>query len=270
MPTDAEAIPSSAKPAEAGPRRPGVAWRREVMLAVFVAGGLGVVALAAWRLHQVAGSVAADDRVLSISRRALGTNVHLMAVRGSIHPADARTALEDAFAEVQRVDGLMSLFDPASELCRLNAAPVNQPIKVDPELMEAIRLAQQFTQSTAGAFDPTARPLFALWKQAGKDNRLPSPQAILAARSHCGWDKFVLGDDTVTRLDPASQIDLNGLAAGFAADKAVARLQRPGLAGGMVDTGGEIRVFGRPPDGAICAWASETPSTPSGCAACWR
>ena len=90
----------------------------------------------------------------------LGTFVVISAYgadRPSVHEA-----ISAAFAEVQRIDTLMSLHRPESELVRLNATAAHRAVQVSPELFHVIAEAQNIARQTEGSFDITVRPLVQL------------------------------------------------------------------------------------------------------------
>ena len=105
------------------------------------------------------------------------------------------------------------------------------------------------TRASDGAFDVTVGPLLDLWKQAGREKRLPTADEIAAARANVGWKHFELLDGGARRLTPGAKVDLGGIAKKYGIDQATAAMRRSGIAGGLVNVGGDIRVFGVPSRG---------------------
>jgi thiamine biosynthesis lipoprotein len=66
-------------------------------------------------------------------------------------------------------------------------------------------------------------------------------------RAASSWDALDLLDDGATKHASSARVDLGGIAKGYAIDEAVAAMRRAGARGGLVDVGGDVRVFGRQP-----------------------
>jgi FAD:protein FMN transferase len=87
-----------------------------------------------------------------------------------------------------------------------------------------------------------------LWRKAGDVNKMPDTDAIAVTKMKVGYDKLILDANTMTVRFAVEgiRIDLGGIAKGYAVDKAVEVMKRKGAKGGMVDSGGNIRCFGKP------------------------
>jgi thiamine biosynthesis lipoprotein len=142
----------------------------------------------------------------------------------------------------------MSSWIERSEISQLNAAPANQRVHLSAETIAVLRAARQATADTRGAFDVTCRPVVELWRQAGKAGRLPEDRAVNSAKAASNWSHFKLDDNVALKTTATAQIDLGGIAKGYAIDRAVEAMRSCGVAGGMVDVGGDVRCFGRPAD----------------------
>ena len=166
--------------------------------------------------------------------------------------ADAATAAaKDAFSRVHALNGILSDYDPESELRRLcDTAGEGKAVRVSPDLWKVLEHAQHVSQQSGGAFDVTVGPVVRLWRRARRQKELPSPQALRQARDLVGY-KFVRLDaehQTVELLKKGMRIDLGGIAKGYAMDEALAVLQRHGITRALVEAGGDMRL-GDPPPG---------------------
>jgi len=150
------------------------------------------------------------------ARPLLGTLVEIRA-RG-VTPA----AIGRAFAAIERAHTRMSPHAPASDLGRLHAAPVGRAVRVDPWTWRVLAVAQQLARETNGIFDVTVR----------RGHRLGS------------WRDIELLPRHRVRRRRAVKIDLGGIAKGFAVDRAIAALRAAGATSGVVNAGGDLRVFG--------------------------
>ena len=164
--------------------------------------------------------------------------------RPSVHEA-----ISAAFAEVQRIDTLMSLHRPESELVRLNATAAHRAVQVSPELFHVIAEAQNIARQTEGSFDITVRPLVQLWGFIWKDYRRPTSaelEAVLPSVNY-RWVELEAVPRTVRFLRPGVSLDLGGIAKGYAVDCAVEKLRALGMTNVLVRAGGDLRAIGAPP-----------------------
>jgi thiamine biosynthesis lipoprotein len=155
--------------------------------------------------------------VIGRLRPALGTLVAIEVRADTL--ALAEQALTAAFRAVAQVDMLMHPTRAGSDLARLNAATAGECLLVHRWTAATLRLSRRLHRLSAGAFEPA----------------LPGCGSILhfAPLGACG----------LRVLRPA-RLDLGGIAKGYAVDRAVAALRRVGASGGLVNAGGDLRVFG--------------------------
>jgi len=166
----------------------------------------------------------------------------------------ARACIAAAFEEQRRVEELMSYHNCDSELNTVNREAHQRAVEVDEATFEVLEKARQFSELSGGAFDVTIGALGELWRRAAAADTVPTEAEIAEAKSRVGYDKLLLDTNTRTVRFAAEgmRIDLGGIAKGYAVDKSVAAMKKRGAAGGMVDLGGNIRCFGRPPEGQEC------------------
>lgn len=181
---------------------------------------------------------------------ALGTVCTVAATAGRSEVGFARRALDAAQREVAACERALSRFDPTSDLSRLNGA-AGSWIVVDTRLCEALSAALRARTETRGRFDPTILPALAA---AGYDRSFE----LLTERSALpldGWQAGARVDvDPRTgraRVERAAAVDLGGIGKGFAATRALRAMREAwsGLTGALVDLGGDIAVWGTPPEG---------------------
>jgi FAD:protein FMN transferase len=197
----------------------------------------------------------------SVARPAPGpAPVRLEAVRLSMGSAysiiaygDAATlprTLESAFDEVDRIDRLMSHYKPESPLSRLNREASAGPVRVDPELFTFLAEALRYARESGGAFDVTVGPLMKAWGFFRGGGHLPSERELAAARAAVGYRHVILNrrEGTVSFDHPGVQLDLGGIAKGYAVDRVVALLRHAGVQAALVSAGGStVYALGAPP-----------------------
>ncbi len=146
------------------------------------------------------------------ARPLLGTVVEIAAAGGP----DLDAAVEAAFAAVERVHRLMSFHDPASDVSRLNRDAGIRPVPVDAWTHEVIATAIDLQRGSNGAFDITVAPAL---QRLGL---LPALDGRPAAEGRAAGDAIALLPGGLVRFrDPATRIDVGGIAKGFAVDRAV-------------------------------------------------
>jgi thiamine biosynthesis lipoprotein len=145
----------------------------------------------------------------------------------------------------------MSKYKSDSEISELNREGFGRAVKVSKSTYEVLQKSIEFSKLTGGAFDVTVGPLVDLWHSAEDANFIPADAELQQARSRVGYGKLILdaNEESIRFTVEGMEVDLGGIAKGYAIDKAVEAMRKGGAVGGMVDIGGEIRCFGSPPAG---------------------
>lgn len=159
-----------------------------------------------------------------------------------------------AQAALDRVVAQMSTWEPDSDLSRFNRADAGSRHVLAPGFADVLACALRWAAASGGAIDPSIGPLVALWGFGAHADAAvagpPSPAALARAREQVGWQRLVLDTDGRTVVQPGgAELDLSGIAKGFAVDQAAAALQALGLSDFLVEVGGELRAAGRRPGG---------------------
>jgi len=170
---------------------------------------------------------------------ALGAKVSMLALHED--QGIATEALDAAFRELELVADVMSLYRPNSQICRLNQEGVVQ--NPHPYFVEVLQHAQSLSEESKGAFDVTVQPLWELYAKSKEEGRLPDASALDEVRGKVDWRKLQVSSKEIRLLDDGMGLTLNGIAQGFAGDKALAALRSNGVANALVDTG-EIGALG--------------------------
>ncbi len=172
------------------------------------------------------------DNLVRRARPWLGTIVEIGA------PAEHESAIDAGFAEIARIHRLMSFHEDTSNLGKLREAKAGELVEVDADTVTVLRIAADLHQSTDGLFN------IATGRQLVRTRFLPRMGADhLAQYNGDASDIEIVGDHHV-RLNRRVMIDLGGIAKGHAVDCAVAALQAAGVTTGIVNAGGDLRVFG--------------------------
>ena len=172
----------------------------------------------------------------------LGTTLHVVAdVKG--------VSRQRLYAAV-----MMSIFDPASLLSRLNR---NQTDSVDRHIAFNLRLADSISSLSDGRYDVTVKPLVEAWGFAGKEaQENPNVDSIL---EFVGREKVRVEGGRLVKDDPRVQLDFNSVAKGYTVDLLAGLVEKYGAENYIVDIGGEVRCRGVNPRGDAWRIGIETP-----------
>ena len=181
-----------------------------------------------------------------------------------IDPALEQTVLHRALAAaVEQVDQQMSPWKPDSDLSRLNRAAPEAWVALPPEIMTVLARALEVARQSGGAFDPTVGALVDAWG-FGAARGAPDAAAIRAATQAMHRPAY-----QNLELEPANgrarkhaplQVDLCGIAKGYAVDRMIDVLKQHGVAHALAALDGELRALGGQADGQPWAVALESPT----------
>ncbi|MBR5540061.1 MAG: FAD:protein FMN transferase [Clostridia bacterium] len=153
--------------------------------------------------------------------------------------ADAEEALSAGFAEIERLEALLSATRENSDVMRLNTAD-GQPVTVAKETAEVIALALRYAQLSGGALDITIRPVSVLWDFTAQT--VPDATALQQAVASVDYRQLRVEGQSVTLT--AGAVDLGGIAKGYIADRVATVLKQQGVRSALIDLGGNIVVVG--------------------------
>jgi thiamine biosynthesis lipoprotein len=199
---------------------------------------------------------------------AMGTHLAYAAFTSpSVDEARLHALFDAATAEIRRIEKLMTTWDPASEVSRINAAAGQEAVPVGQETFDVIREALHASAISEGCFDITFETLHGLWKfDQDLDPHPPAAADVQARRKFVGGRHVKLDDAARTvKLDEAHvRIGLGGIAKGYAVDRAARVLVEAGVASFYVQAGGDLYAHGVKPDGSAWQAGVRDPRGPEG------
>lgn len=172
--------------------------------------------------------VASVDTVKRL-RVSLGTLVAIEAGAADAEAAEAsaastalaESAISRAFEAIERVNRLMHPTAEGSDLSRINNAHLHVPTRVHVSVGQLLNLARRINSLTDGVFDPCT----------------PAQPGRLG-------DIHVSADETEVVCHAPVALDFGGFAKGYAVDCAIEALMASGCTAGLVNAGGDLRLFG--------------------------
>ncbi|WP_447730028.1 FAD:protein FMN transferase [Pseudoxanthomonas suwonensis] len=146
----------------------------------------------------------------------------------------------------------MSTWEAGSDISRYRRAAAGAWQALPDAFARVLDAALEVAAASGGAFDPTVAPLVELWGFGASRHPLQVPPAALLAQTRAltGWQRVQRRAEGRELLQPGGlALDFSAIAKGFGADLAAERLRDAGIAAALVEVGGEIRAYGRKPDG---------------------
>ena len=192
---------------------------------------------------------------------ALGTANSILAF-GS----ESERAVNAAIHRTAEIHNRMSVFQPDSDVFRLNEAAGRESVRIHPDTASLLLLAKKCARMTGGAFDITLRPLSSLWGIGKKGSFIPPAGEIKKALALAGTGDLVVDTKAGTaRLARHGQsTDLGGLAKGYAGDEVRRILTEHGVQNALVNLGGNIVALGKNPAGVPWRVGVQNPLLPRG------
>jgi thiamine biosynthesis lipoprotein len=208
------------------------------------------------------GSLARPQQIHDRAWLLMGTSFEVTLF--SADSLQATRALGAAHRAAARVDSLMSLYRPDSEIIRLNREAASRAVEISEELHRVLAVALDICSITSGAFDVTVKPAMDAWGFYRPAKQRPPEEALENIRCLMGCARISLDPTSRSvRFDrPGVEIDLGGIAKGFAVDEAARALRSEGIRSALINLGGNIVMLDPPPGDSGWAVGIRDPVTP--------
>ncbi|MBI2560552.1 MAG: FAD:protein FMN transferase [Planctomycetes bacterium] len=166
----------------------------------------------------------------------------------------SKEVIDLAFNRIAEIENLMSNYKEDSELSMVNQKASAEFVPLTQDTFTVIKKAIEFSRLSRGAFDITCGPLCNLWRDAGKSGRLPANEELEKILSTVGYKKINLDTEKqALSFQSASgggvELDVGGIAKGYAVDEAIKVLKGHGIESALVDAGGDLYALGTKPGG---------------------
>ena len=167
---------------------------------------------------------------------------------GAATDGQARTAFEAAEREVRRIEAKYSRYRPDSVVSRLNAQAGGQGLACDDETLHLLEVAHRLHEDSGGLFDATSGVLRRAWRFDGS-REAPDEASLAPLLALVGWAGVQRQGRSVRLAHAGMELDFGGFGKEYAVDRVAALWQQAGVAHGLVNLAGDIRVWGGRPDG---------------------
>lgn len=188
----------------------------------------------------------ADDRSIAhctVNHRAMGCNfvIHFNPlVRDPVVVANA------AFEEIERIEDVLSIYRPDSQMSNVNRDAFDRPVRTDAFLFELLERAAELTEQTQGAIDVATGAMIKAWGFFDRNPHVPTSAEHSAAMRCCGMRHVLLdrAEMAVRYAVPGLEINLGSIGKGYAIDRAVRRLRQDfGIECALI-SGGSSSLYG--------------------------
>lgn len=178
--------------------------------------------------------------------RELMSTIMQITVVGEETPRRA-AAVDAAFAEIERLEGLLSEWRPDSEISAINRAAGQTPVKVSEDTLAVVRAGLSVSRWSEGAFDLSWAALRGLYSFQPGEERIPTDSEIRARLPLIAYRQIVVDEvaHTVFLRKSGMTLGTGGIAKGYALDRAGQVLRNAGIEQYMLFGGGQVQVQGR-------------------------
>lgn len=210
----------------------------------------GIFCLAGLLFLNIQPTLAQENQRYTFDSRHMGTKVTIILYAGDENLANR--ASEAAFDRIEELNQVMSDYIKSSEVNRLSdKSGTGEWMKISNDLYDLLKTSVQISEMTDGLFDVTMGPLTHEWRyiRMMSEPELPDDEELMRLLDRVGYQKIEFNEQTRSvRLKRNNmQLDLGGIAKGFAAEKAILKLKEFGIESALVDAGGDITVSAPPP-----------------------
>ena len=158
------------------------------------------------------------------------------------NPQTSRNCSDRIFAEIHRIDALMSPYKSNSEISFINNNAAISAIEISAEMAAIIRRALYFSQLSNGAFDITYASIG--YRYDYRKKQQPSAATISVSLDSIDYRHIQLDKQQIYFDNTGVRIDLGGIAKGYAVDRAFQIANDCGIAEAMISAGGDSRILG--------------------------
>ena len=155
--------------------------------------------------------------------------------------------MKEAEIELYRLEALLSKTDESSTVSRLNDA-AGVEVAAEDEVLELLNLAKKYSEATEGAFDITIAPVVSAWGFTEDAYRVPDAAELEKLLKSVSSDNITMNGNAVA-LTPGTEIDLGGIAKGYASDRMAEIFREHGITRGTAVLGGNALAVGTREDG---------------------
>lgn len=169
----------------------------------------------------------------------------------------AAEAVDEAKSKIYMLENLLSVTDSDSDISAINSTS-GQPVAVSNEIRDIITKAVQISDITGGAFNIAMYPILRQWGFTTGNYIIPSEDVVEGLLGNIDYTDISIDGNTVT-LPEEMEIDVGGIAKGYAGDAVRGVLLDRGITSAIINLGGDVQLIGSRPDGTAWRVAIQDP-----------
>ena len=147
-----------------------------------------------------------------------------------------------AFAEMRRIEALMSTYQPSSEISLINDNAAISAVEISDEMAQIVEQSLYFSEISNGAFDITYASVGYAYDY--RNSQQPSDESIADKLAAIDYRHIEIIDNRIRFRQHGVRIDLGGIAKGYAVDRAIEIVEGCGISQAMISAGGDSRIIG--------------------------
>jgi thiamine biosynthesis lipoprotein len=159
-----------------------------------------------------------------------------------------RRTIDQTFDLMRKLEGETSVHVDTSEVASIVQNAGRNPVNVSEETIWILKKSQKISEQTNGTFDITIGLIKELWGFDRVPFQIPDSGEIQKLLAHVNYQDVMIKDSTVMLRASPMRIDLGGIAKGYIIDRAVTFLKEKGMQSGIVEAGGDLRIWGNHPN----------------------
>ncbi len=170
--------------------------------------------------------------------------------------------VKESFLHYHKLFDKYHAYEGVNNIYTINQKAGIEPVKVDPEIIELLKMSESFSIKTKYQFDITMGSVLEIWhtyrdmgtkaNNEGTESQLPPLEDLQKAASCSGWDNVEINEEeqTVFLKKSCASLDVGSVAKGYATEKTALLLEEQGISSGILNAGGNVRLIGSKPDGS--------------------
>lgn len=159
-------------------------------------------------------------------------------------PADVlEEIMQRTFDRISEIDGITNIYNDSSLISKVNRDAGETEVEIDTVLLQLIKASADISILTGGAYDITVQSVERLWNFTPDHYRIPGDELLSEYLQWVNPANVVVNNNCVKFASKFVQIDLGGIAKGYAVDEAIRVLVENGVTDAMVNAGGDLRTI---------------------------
>ncbi|MEH1740935.1 FAD:protein FMN transferase [Fusobacterium varium] len=174
----------------------------------------------------------------------------------------AKTGMEEAFNEIERLDNKFNSKIKTSIIGKLNSDP-NVPVELDEEGLMLFSKVREMYELSNKKYDITIGPLLKAWGfgEVGEIS-IPSKECLAQVLPEIDFDKVKIEGNQVYMEPPVNEIDTGSFLKGYAVSRAKKVMEEQGITSAFITTISSIDVINTKPENKPWRIGVQNPENP--------